>query len=552
MKQIKKQLAEEIGAVADVSVAVEDIEVPDHEHGDYAYPTMKAASELGKEPMEVAEETAGELEELEIVERIEVAGPGYLNFYLDRQTYAERIEEQVESDNSGVEQEEGNVLVEFSSPNIAKPMHIGHLRNNVLGDALQRIMRFTGYEVTSENYVGDLGTQFGKVIYSHLNLETDKDFEENPMEYMYDLYVQFHQEAKNDDRLKEKAREWARKIEEGDGEAVDLWEMFREASLEHHREEYSRMGIEFDRITGESTVLEGARKLVGNWIDEGKLERDEDGSVFMEFEDENLPGVVLLKSDGSTLYITRDLYNLKKRNGEGFDYNLYVVASEQELNFRQLFAAADRLGLETEGSEHISYGLLSLPDGSMSSREGRIERQADLLDEAVKRAKEKGGEKMEREVENAEAIGIGAVKYANLSVSRKKDIQFDWDRALSFEGDSGPYLQYSNTRAKSILQKAEEEGELSGRPEEAEYRLLKQLAEFPERVESAARQREPAKVANYLSTLAEEFNSFYHSTPVIQAEGEDTRKRRLRIVELFVDVTDAGLELLGIEALEQM
>ncbi len=551
MKTVKEELAGRIGRVLGIEVTAEDIEAPGHEYGDFAYPAMKAASEPDKGPREIAAHLEEELSDGEFIDDIEVAGPGYVNFYLDRESYSDIVLDSLSSDKMGVEQREGEMLVEFSSPNIAKPMHVGHLRNNVLGDALQRMMRFAGYDVTSENYVGDLGTQFGKVIYAHLNLESDIDFEEEPMEYMYDLYVRFHEEAKQDDSIEEEAREWAKKIEEGDEEAVELWEMFRAASLEHHREEYRRLGISFDRITGESTVKDGARALVEDWLDEGRLERDDDGSVFMEFEDEDLPGVVLLKQDGSTLYITRDLYNLKKRNQEGFDHNLYVVASEQELNFRQLFAAAEKLGLETEGSEHVSYGLLSLPEGSMSSREGRITREADLFDRAVERARAKAAEKIEREVENAEPIGIGAVKYANLAVSRKKNIQFDWDRALSFEGDSGPYLQYSNTRAKSILEKAGESGEMTGEPGDSEYRLLKKLAEFPEKVEAAVNQREPAKVANYLSSLAEEFNSFYHECPVLDSEGA-TKARRLKLVEAFVDITDTGLELLGIEPLEEM
>ncbi len=551
MKRLKTQLAEEISDFLDTEIQESDIEVPEPEHGDFAYPVMRAASELGENPRELAEKAGRELEELDIVEEIEVAGPGYLNFYLDRERYSRIIVEQLESEKMGVTPQEGKMVVEFSSPNVAKPMHVGHFRNNALGDALQRIMRFVGYDVTSENYLGDWGTQYGKLIYAFKEFGSREEFREAPMEHMYSLYVKFHEEMEDDEEMEKKGREWAAKIEEGDEEAVELWEMFRDASIEYHEKDYDRMGIDFDRWMGESKVVEGTREMVEEWIDGGKLDRDGDGSVFLEFEDEDLPGTVLLKEDGSTLYLTRDLYNLKKRNSEGFNYNLYIVGSEQELHFRQVFAAAEKLGLDPEGSEHISYGLLSLPDGSMSSRQGRIIRLEDVLDEAVERAEEKAREKMDRSVENAEYIGIGAVKYANLSVSRRKDIEFDWDRALSFEGDSGPYLQYSNARAKSILEKAGEEGELGEEPGDEEYLLLKKLAEFPEKVEAAAESRDPVKVARYLSSLSEEFNSFYHSCPVIDAE-EAARKRRLKLVELFVEVTDKGLEMLGIEPLDQM
>lgn len=555
MQTVKQAIAEQLSEVLDSEVAAEDIEIPDAEHGDFAFPVMKVGGE--GDVREEAENAADKLEEsgLEIIDRVEVAGPGYLNFYLDSEKYSRQVEQQLEQDSMGVDQRPGPLLLEFSSPNVAKPMHVGHLRNNVLGDSLQRILRFTGYDVTSENYLGDWGTQYGKLIYAFKQWGDREEFEENPMEHMYSLYVKFHEEAGEDGELEEKGREWASRIEEGEEEARELWEMFREASIEHHMEEFDRMGIEFDRVTGESTVVEQSRGMVEEWVEEGRLERDDDGSVFIEFETDDLPGAVLLKSDGSTLYLTRDLYNLKKRNDEGFDHNLYVVGSEQELHFRQVFAAAEKMGLDSSGAEHVSYGMLSLPEGSISSREGDIIRLSDILDEAVEKAEQRiqESEKVGADAaETAEAIGLGAVKYANLSVSRKKDIEFDWNQALSFEGDSGPYLQYSNTRAKSILAKADAEGELAGEPSDPGYRLIKKLGEFPGVVEQAADQREPAKLAGYLSSLSEEFNSFYHSCPVIQAEDAETRGRRLRAVELFVDVTDTGLELLGIQPLEEM
>lgn len=550
MEELKQELADELSEVLGVEVDVEDIEVPDPEHGDFAYPVMKTASAKGENPRELAEDAVEELESLDIVERVEVAGPGYLNFYLDRDKYAETIEEELESGEMGVEQREGKMLIEFSSPNVAKPMHVGHFRNNALGDALQRIMRFAGYDVTSENYLGDWGTQYGKLIYAFKEYGSQEEFRENPMEHLFELYVKFHEEADDDEEMEERGREWATKIEDGDEEAVELWEMFRDASIEYHKKDYERMGIEFDRITGESTVVEGSKELLEKGVEKGVIKEDEDGSLYVEFED--LPDVVVQKADGSTLYITRDLENLRKRKeDENFDYNLIVTGSEQELHFKQVFKTCEKLGIDTSGCENPTYGLLSLPEGSMSSRRGRIIRLEHALDEAVERAEQKAEQKMEREVENAEAIGIGALKYANLSVSRKKDIEFDWDRALSLEGDSGPYLQYSNVRAKSILQKADEKGELSGELEDQEYSLLKKLAQFPETVEDAADQREPAKIANYLSLLCEEFNSFYHSCPVIDAE-EATRKRRLKLVQLFVEITNQGLELLGIEPLEEM
>jgi arginyl-tRNA synthetase len=547
MTRVKEELAKKISSHIQLEVTENDIERPDR-HADFAYPCMAASSELGRKPREIAEELKDSIQ-ASIIDSMEVAGPGYLNFHLDREKYSEKVVEGLQSEIFGVEQREGDVLLEFSSPNIAKPMNVGHLRNNALGDSLRRILDFSGYNVTAENYIGDLGTQFGKVIWGHRNIDSEKDFEEEPIEYMLDIYVKFHEMAEDRPEIEEEAREWAKRIEEGDEEAVELWEKFREATLEYHKDEYDRLDIHFDRITGESKVYKESKELVENWVDEGKLEPDEDGSIFYEFQDEEMPGAVLLKADGSTLYITRDLYNLKKRNEEGFDYNLYVVASEQELHFKQLFTIAEEMGLDTDGAEHISYGMLNLPEGSMSTRKGLIIEQSEIFDKAIEIAEEKAEKEMNRSLENAEAIGKGAVKYRNLVISRKKDMEFDWDTAISFKGDSGPYLQYSNVRAKSILRKASKKGEITGNLDDHEYELMKKLAEFPEKVEAAAEQREPAKIANYLSNLSEEFNTFYHECEVI---GSDSEASRLKLVELFVEISDQGLELLGIQPLEEM
>jgi len=545
--RIRAELAELVEEELGIEITENDIERPER-HADFAYPCMAASSELGKNPREIAENLSNSIDS-GLIDSMEVAGPGYLNFHLDRNKYAEKIDDLLDSEAFGVQQNEGEVLVEFSSPNIAKPMNVGHLRNNVLGDSISRILDFSGYDVTAENYVGDLGTQFGKVIWGHKNIDSEKNFGEEPIEYMLDIYVKFHDVAEERPEIEEEAREWAKKIEEGDEEAVGLWEKFREATLEYHKDEYERLGIKFDRITGESKVYEKSRELVEAWVDEGKIDRDEHGSVFYQFEDEQIPGAVVLKADGSTLYLTRDLYNLKKRNQEGFDYNLYVVALEQQLHFKQLFRIADKMGIDTEGAEHISYGMLNLPEGSMSTRKGLIIEQADIFDKAVEMAEEKAEKEMDRQLENAEAIGIGAVKYRNLAISRKKDMEFDWDTAISFKGDSGPYLQYSNVRAKSIIRKASSTGEFGGEFGDQEYKLLKKLAEFPEKIDAAADQREPAKIANYLSTLSEEFNAFYHECEVLGSEREASR---LKLVELFVEVSDQGLELLGIEPLDEM
>ena len=545
MKSIKQDLASELSEKLGVEVDTNDIERPEPEHGDFAYPVMRAASELGKNPRKLAEKTSGELENSDLVDSVDVAGPGYLNFNLNKEQFAQKALEILEDDMFGFEDRNEKVLVEFSCPNLAKPMHIGHVRNNCIGDSLQRIMRFAGYNVTSENYIGDWGTKHGQVIYAYKKWGSKEEFEEAPMEHMYSLYVKFHDKATDGDE--EKAREWSKRIEEGDEEAVRVWNMFREATIEYSQKEYERMDIEFDRITGESVVADEAQEIVEEGLEKEIFEKDEDGSVFVDFEKEGFPSTVVKRDDGATLYLTRDIANIRKREREGFDYNFYIVANEQDLHFQQLFDLAERFGVTNIKSEHISYGMLRLEEGSMSSSKGNIIRLSEIIDEAV----EKAAEIERRDVNNAEEVGLGAIKYANLSVSRPKDIEFNWDEVLDFEGDSGPYLQYTNVRAKSILRETDKEGRITGELEDQEYRLLKKLSEFPEKVERAADEREPAKIANYLSSLCEEFNSFYHSCQVTGVE-ENVEKRRVKLVETFVKVTDSGLELLGIQPLEEM
>jgi arginyl-tRNA synthetase len=525
-------------------VSPRDIERPPNpEHGDLAFPVMGVAD--GRNPCGLAEELAEEFPETDLVDSVDVAGPGYLNFHLSFSELLDRVEEQLRSDGMGVGQRDGKVLVEFSSPNLAKPMHIGHLRNNCLGDSLHRILDFAGYNAFSENYLGDWGTKHGQVIYAYRQFGSREELMQNPMEHMYDLYVRINREA--DEETQEKAREWSRRIEEGDEEATRLWEMFREFTLDHDMEDYQRMDIRFDRITGESKVAEEAEEMLREGLEKGYLEEDDDGSIYAEFED--LPDVVLKRSDGSTLYLARDLANIKKRELEQFDRNLYVVANEQDLHFKQLFRLAERFGIGEEmESRHVSYGYLNIEgEESMSSSKGNIITMREVLD----RAEEKAERIEDREIDASEAVGLAAVKYGSLSVSRSKGIEFSWDRALSFEGESGPYLQYSNTRARSILVEADESGENLGTLTEHEKRLVRELAAFPGAVDSSVESLDPVKLASYLSELCEAFNQFYHECPVLQADQKDTR-RRLLLVELFREVTDTGLELLGIETLDEM
>ncbi len=548
MKYFKNKIVKGINEVFNVNVSVKDIEDSEGDRGDFAFPAMKIASELDGKPREIAEKLRKNID-LDFLEKVEVAGPGFVNFFIKEEFFARKLDETLSKDRMGVKKKTGKALVEFSSPNVAKPMHIGHFRNNVLGDSIQRMLNFIGYDTVSENYIGDWGTQYGKLVYAFKEYGSLKKFEQNSMEHLYELYVEFHEKMETDDKLLEKGREWANRIENKEEEAYRLWKLFREASIDYHKNDYNRMGISFDRWTGESKILEETKEVLEEGLNKGIINKDPDGSLFVDFGDE-MPATVLKKSDGTTLYLSRDIANLKKRKeDEGFDLNLYVVASEQDLHFQQLFKICERMGIDTDGCEHISYGLLNLKDGSMSSRSGNIVRISELMDKAIEKAKKRiDSQELKK---NADKIGIGALKYANLCVTKQKDIVFNWDDVLTFEGDSGPYLQYSNTRAKSIVQKTDLKGEFKGDLSEMEYSFLKKLSKFPEMIENAVESREPAKIANYLSELCEIFNSFYHKCPVLKAD-ETTMKRRLKLVELFESVSSEGMGLLGIDCLEEM
>ncbi len=553
MRAVKQRLADAVSRAVDADVTARDIEQPaDPEHGDYAWPAMGAAD---GNPRELADAAADAVAGMDLVDRAAVAGPGYLNVLVDRAAFLRFVVDALEGKRLGVEERSGRVLLEFSSPNVAKPMHVGHFRNNVLGDSLRRILSFVGHDVTAENYIGDWGTQYGKLIHAYREYGDADAFADDPMGHMYELYVKFHEELADDPEMEEQGRAWAQRIEDGDETAVELWERFRDASIAYHEADYERMGVRFDRWTGESTVVDRTGDVLQDGVEQGVIEEDDDGSLYVEFPDRDLPTTVLKKADGTTLYLARDVANLKKRVEEGFDHNLYVVGAEQELHFRQLFAICDRLGIDTDGCEHLSYRLLDLPEASMSSRAGRIIRLRDVLDEAEQRARDRMEDesRVDDPAAVADAVGIGAVTYATLSVTRTKNITFDWDTILSLDGDSGPYLQYANTRAKSIMQKADGiDAAPAGSPDDAAFRLLKRIAAVPDAIDAAATHREPARIAAALTAACDAFNSFYHQCPVIQAEDATARQRRLALVELFAAVTDTGLELLGIEPLEAM
>ncbi len=559
MKELEEKLKKSIEDYLDCEVRLEVSESPGH--GDYSTNAcLREASRKDMKPYKLAEEVAEKIEDkdMEHIQKIEAAGHGFLNFFLDRQSYSEavvkKITDQSQKYGSMAIGKNRNVVIDYSSPNIGKPLHIGHLRSTIIGDSICRILEFAGYRSIGINHLGDMGTQFGKLIYAYRNWGDRKRLEENPIEHLLDLYVRFHDEADKEEELEDKARKWGKKLEEGDDEAERLWNMFTEHSKKGLKEAYKRLGVEFDSWRGERFYRDKTKDIINEALDKGVAKEDKDGSVIIESEEDDTP-YLLQRSDGGTLYSTRELAAMKHRREKyNFDKALYVVGTPQERHFKQAFEAAEKLGYaDKEQLTHVKFGMMSVPGGSLSTREGNIILLSEVLDKAKEKALEAVEEKnpgLENKEEVAEKVGIGAIKYFDLSKKRTTNIKFSWEEALSFEGSSGPYLQYSYSRACGILKKTAKEDDADFNDlEDIEFELAKKLGRFHIPVEQAVDKYEPHRIAVYLNDLCELFNEFYHKCRVKDSEHE---ARRVKLVKTFKQVLGNGLDLLNIPKLEEM
>lgn len=559
MRELEEKIKRELESILGKKVR---IEVPDSmEHGDYATNAcLREASRRGTEPYKLAEETVGKIDKdnLEEVKKTEAAGQGFINFFLDKMKYTEKVIQKIkeEGDSYGSYSfgEGKTVVVDYSSPNVGKPMHIGHLRSTIIGDSVCRILEFVGYDSVGINHLGDMGTQFGKLIYAYKNWGEEEKLEEDPVGYLLDLYVKFHDEAGENEELEEEARNWSKKLEEGDEEAERLWEKFTKYTKKGLKNTYSRLNIQFDSWKGERFYRDKTQGIIEEALKKGVGKEDEDGSVIIESEEDDTP-YLIQRSDGGTLYSTRELAEIKYRKEKyGFDKALYVVGQPQERHFNKAFEAADRLGYaDKDELFHVKFGMMSVPEGSLSTRSGNIILLEDVLDKAKEKAmkavKEKNPELAGKE-DVAEKVGTGALKYFDLSKKRTTNIQFSWEEALSFEGSSGPYLQYSYSRACGILDNTEEAKSPDYEDmEEVEFKLVKKLGQFHKPVSQAADKYEPHRIAVYLNKLCELFNEFYHKCRV---EGSQYEDRRVEIVQAFRQVLGNGLDLLNIPKLEEM
>lgn len=552
--EIEDLTLEEIAALIEVP--------PNKEMGDYAFPCFKLAKVFRKAPNAIAEDLAGKIQPTDDINKIINLG-GYVNFFVNKESLAKKVINQVltEKENYGKSEfgKGKTVVVEFSSPNIAKPFHIGHVRTTVIGNALSKIYASQGYHVEKLNHLGDYGTQFGKLIVAY-KLWGDKQAVENdPIKELLKLYIRFHDEAETKPEMEDEAREWFTKLENGDEEAKDLWQWFRDESLKEFSRVYKLLDIEFDSYVGESFYSDKMPAVIEELKEKNLLE-ESDGAMIVNLEDSKLPPALIQKRDGSTLYLTRDLASaFYRKKVYDFDKSIYVVGAQQELHFKQCFEIIKRMGYDWyKDMIHVQFGMVALEEGTMSTRKGRVVFLEDVLNQAIDRTRQIIEEKnpdAENIDEVAKAVGVGAVVFQELSNSRIKDYTFSWDRTLSFEGETGPYVQYTHARCCAVLRKA-------GQPVSADinYELLSDqdaadvlsvLENFNKSIMTAMNKNEPHIVTRFVLDLAQAFNKFYHNSPIL-VEDADLRAARLALVEATRQTIENALKILGMKAPQKM
>ncbi len=568
MKDFKLEVADIISAqVSDLSLEeiISLIEIPPNKDmGDYAFPCFKLAKAFRKAPNMIANDLAEKMGENDLIQRVETAG-AYINFFIDKSSLAKSVVTEVlekKEDYGKTNIGEGKkVIVEFSSPNIAKPFHIGHIRTTVIGNALYNAYKALGFDTVRINHLGDYGTQFGKLIVAFKRWGDEEEVKQAPIKTLLKLYVQFHDEAEKDPSIDEEARMWFKKLEDGEEEAVKLWKWFKDASLEEFNKVYDILGIEFDSYAGESFYSDKMPRMIDIMNERGIL-KDSQGAKIVDLEEYNMPPALITKSDGSTLYLTRDIAAATYRK-ETYDFykNIYVVGSQQILHFKQWMKVVELMGFEwAKDCVHVPFGMVALEEGTMSTRKGRVVFLEDVLKKAVDATKEIiKNQKKNIDIENidtvAKQIGVGAVVFQELSNNRIKDYTFSWDRTLDFQGETGPYVQYTHTRACSVLRKANEEVtadvDFSVLSDADSTNVIKEIGNFPKAVQDVIKNNEPHIIARYVVDLAQAFNKFYHENAII-VEDEKIRKARLALALATKQTIKNGLSLLGIEAPERM
>ncbi len=536
---------------------------PDREMGDYALPCFRFAKTLKKAPPVIAQQIADELEFPPVIDRFEVKG-GYLNFFVNTvefakstlKTVVEGMEGYGRSDMGGGK----NIVLDYSSINIAKPFHIGHLSTTALGNSLYRIYNFIGYNSIGVNHLGDWGTQFGKLITAYKMWGNKEDIEKRGVRGMLDIYVHYHKQAEINPALDDTARAWFKKIEEGHKDATDLFTWFKKRTLEDVDRVYAMLDVKFDSYAGESFYNDKMDGVIDELKEKNLLEESE-GAYVVNLDAYDLPPCLILKSDGATLYATRDLAAAFYRENEyNFEKCLYVVAYQQNLHFKQLFSVIELMGHDwSKKMEHVAFGMVSLEDGTLSTREGRVVYLEEVLQNAIDKSLEIIDGKnpdLENKSEIAEQIGVGAVVFSALCNNRIKDITFNMDRVLNFDGETAPYIQYTHARCKSLLRKSDidvlsHQKDYSALDNKEAHAVVRALADFPQTVVKAAERNEPCIISRHIIDLAQAINKFYFEHRVLSDDANKSAAR-LELALAGATVIKTGLYLLGIKAPEKM
>ena len=537
------------------------IEKPKNQlHGDLAFPCFALAKVKRKSPNSIAQELSGKIQSA-IFEKVEVAG-AYLNIFLNKRLVSEDIITEIieQKENYGALNIGNNrhVTIDMSSPNIAKPFSMGHLRSTVIGNALSFIVEKCGYRPIRINHIGDWGTQFGKLITAYKLWGEEEKVKRNPIKELLTLYIKFHDEAENDPELVEQGRSWFKKLEDGNEEALSLWQWFRDESLKEFSRIYELMNVQFDSFAGEAFYNDKMERVV-QLLEENQLLVESDQAQVVELSDEGLPPCLIKKSDGATLYATRDLAAaLYRKENYDFDLSLYVVGNEQSLHFKQLIAVLEKMGYHwAKNMVHIPFGMMLKDGKKMSTRKGKVVLLEEVLTESISMARHNIEEKnpnLTNKNAVAKQVGVGAVMFHDLKNFRMNDIEFSLEEMLRFEGETGPYVQYTYARACSILRKAnwkvERAAQLSSASWEKEWKVVSMLTEFTNAIKRAYEQFDPSQIAKYIVDLAQAFNKYYGEVKILENGAQ--QQARLALVYSVTVVLKEGLRLLGIEAPEEM
>lgn len=533
---------------------------PKTDMGDFAFPCFKLAKTFRKAPPVIAKELSEKIEKPDFLSEIKIMG-GYLNFFVDKAQYAKMIIDNYLNNKNYGGSTEGNgqtICIDYSSPNVAKNFHVGHLRTTIIGNSINNIYKKLGYDVVRINHLGDWGTQFGKLIVAYKRWGSKEAIEENGISELMSIYVKFHDEAEKDDSLNDEARAWFTKMEHGDEEALSIWKWFREISLKEFLRVYDMLGIEFDSYAGESFYNDKMAPVIEELKEKGLITVS-DGAQIVVLEDYNMPPCLITKKDGSSLYATRDISAaLYRKNTYDFSKCIYVTGLEQKLHFAQWFKVIELMGYDwSENLVHVPYGLVSLKGGKLSTRHGNVIYAEDILKESIQKIEsiieEKNPDLPDKETVSKQ-VGIGAILFNDLYNQRIKDVVFDWDKILNFDGETGPYVQYTYARAASVLRKIGEIDntmDYSVLADEASMALLKEIEKYPTVVKDASEKLEPSVIARYSVDLAQAFNKFYHDCQ-INVEDTNIKNTRANVVAITKALLKDALSLLGISCPEQM